>query len=527
MVWAAGKQLQNGKYRIEEVLGQGGFGITYKALHLQLGQQVVIKTPNEFLSRDPDYDKYVERFIKEGRMLARLSQDPHPNIVGVIDLFQEGEIHCLVMDYIAGENLFDIVSRRGALPEAEILECFRQIGEALTVVHQAGLVHRDAHPGNIMLRPNGKAILIDFGIAGELVPTTVSSMNPGNQRFAPYEQMSGDRNPTVDVYCLTATLYFAVTGQKPPTSLDRKLYAVRLIPPKEIVPSISNKLNKAILKGMALEAKNRPQTMEALLNFLDVSQPVKPQVVKPPIPSSPWLALIVYLLLYAGIGFLLAMPNKPSGPPAINGALAVMILFSVILVLFEKTWAEKMPYSVAIAGTVAVALSMKMVGDWAEAISITWALFGAVAVARVKTVAGDGVGAVATAGSMAIAVTVAITWDWYGNWAMALAGTLATITFYISNPDNVSVGTKFLGSFLAALIFCCLGVFLGYIGGGTFGSMAGALTISITFFIMVNIIEVRDRLQERFSDKYTFLTIAVTSGIGLALGWLGHWVFWR
>ncbi|MBD0302969.1 MAG: protein kinase, partial [Tolypothrix sp. T3-bin4] len=140
MPWTPGQLLQGGKYVIGEVLGQGGFGITYKALHIELNRQVVIKTPNEYLSHDPEYDKYIERFIQEGRTLARLSQDPHPHIVGVIDLFKEGVTHCLVMFFVPGENLFEVVKRRGALPEAEIVRCIRQIGEALTVVHQAGLV---------------------------------------------------------------------------------------------------------------------------------------------------------------------------------------------------------------------------------------------------------------------------------------------------------------------------------------------------------------------------------------------------
>jgi serine/threonine-protein kinase len=109
MPWTAGQQLQGGKYVIGEVLGQGGFGITYKALHVDLNQTVVIKTPNEYLSHDPEYDKYIERFIKEGRTLARLSQDSHPHIVRVIDLFKEGAIHCLVMDFVPGENLFEAV----------------------------------------------------------------------------------------------------------------------------------------------------------------------------------------------------------------------------------------------------------------------------------------------------------------------------------------------------------------------------------------------------------------------------------
>ncbi|MDB9449011.1 serine/threonine protein kinase [Dolichospermum circinale] len=174
MTWVTGQKLQNGKYIIQQILGQGGFGITYKALQVNLKRSVVIKTPNEYLQHDPDYDKYIEKFIAEGQILAELSKDPHFHIVGVIELFQEGNTHCLVMEFIPGENLFQIIKGKGALPETEIVTYIRQIGEALIKVHEAGLVHRDAHPGNIMIRNNSKAVLIDFGIAKQIIPATQS-----------------------------------------------------------------------------------------------------------------------------------------------------------------------------------------------------------------------------------------------------------------------------------------------------------------------------------------------------------------
>jgi formylglycine-generating enzyme required for sulfatase activity/tRNA A-37 threonylcarbamoyl transferase component Bud32 len=301
MAWTQGHTLRQQQYVIEAVLGQGGFGITYRAWDVGLGRRVVIKTPNEneYLKRHPEYDKYVDRFIKEGRMLARFSQDPHPNIVQVIELFQEGDVHCLVMNYIEGETLFEIVKRRGSpIPEAEIVPCICQIGDALSVVHQIGLVHRDAHPGNIMLRSKDqRAVLIDFGIAKELVPATLSSAGEvGNKGFAPYEQITmGSRDLNVDVYCLAATLYYAVTGHYPASSLGRKLHNVRLIPPKERIIAISDRLNQAILEGMALEAGDRPQTMGEWLRLVEspvVSVSVKPvkersqsvpKPVKPPL----------------------------------------------------------------------------------------------------------------------------------------------------------------------------------------------------------------------------------------------------
>ncbi|MCC5598413.1 serine/threonine protein kinase [Nostoc favosum] len=397
MPWIAGERLQAGKYVIEKVLGQGGFGITYKALHIELNKTVVIKTPNEYLSHDPDYNKYVERFIQEGRTLARLSEDPHPHIVGVIDFFIEGAIHCLVMDFVPGENLFEALRRRGALPEVEIVPCIRQIGEALVVVHQAGLVHRDAHPGNIMLGSNGKAVLIDFGIAKELVPKTLSSTgNAGNHGFAPYEQMTrGSREPTVDVYCLAATLYYGVTGQSPTTSLARKLENTSLTPPRQINSGISERLNQAILKGMALEAKDRPQSMQVWLAMLEAPKVTPPplsykalklirryvyrkKVVRPKtnlnLKANPgkaatkspkiiaWGCLTFVLLSYLLIGYLLAASNA-----------------SYILWAWAVAWA--CVWAVAWAGAWAVAWAVTWiwacawVGAWAGA----WVLAGAVA----------------------------------------------------------------------------------------------------------------------------------------------------
>ncbi len=269
MNWAKGQQLQNGKYVIEKVLGRGGFGITYKARHTFLNSDVVIKTPNEDVKSAPNYAQYVERFIKEGRMLAQLSNDPHPHIVRIRDLFQEGDTHCLVMDFIPGESLWHLVRRRGELSETEAVEYIRQIGSALIVVHQNKLFHLDVTPPNIMVRNNGKAVLIDFGIAADMSPPSTLSRTFGNKAFAPYELLyKGRRHPTVDIYCLAASLYYAVTGQCPTKSFDRKYDDIELKAPKQLVPSISDGLNQAILKGMALEAQDRPQSVQEWLQLL-------------------------------------------------------------------------------------------------------------------------------------------------------------------------------------------------------------------------------------------------------------------
>jgi eukaryotic-like serine/threonine-protein kinase len=272
MLWTPGQILTTRPYRIDTILGMGGFGITYKATHLQLNYQVVLKTPNLDLQNDPEYPNFVRRFIREGQILAKFCQNAHPGIVRVSDLFEEAGIHCLVMDLVVGQSLFAAVQQRGRLPDAEAVAIIRQIGEALSDVHQAGIVHRDAHPGNIMLRPNGQAVLIDFGLASELMPTIISSKHPHNPAFAPWEQqMEGSGKPTVDIYTLAASLYYAVTGKVPTASLNRHFRNEVLPPAKNF--GVKDWVSLAIEKGMASEPQKRPQSMKDWLSYLRESIP--------------------------------------------------------------------------------------------------------------------------------------------------------------------------------------------------------------------------------------------------------------
>jgi formylglycine-generating enzyme required for sulfatase activity/tRNA A-37 threonylcarbamoyl transferase component Bud32 len=288
MAWTPGHPLKKRPFVVDCVLGEGGFGITYKVHHQFLDQDFVIKTPNARLINDPDYQKYLNRFIKEGQIVAKICHDPHPHIVRVTDLFEEAGIHCLVMDYVPGESLWKYVQNQGALSEAQAVRYIRQIGDALRVVHQGGLVHRDATPLNIMVRSPEKAVLIDFGIAKGLIPTTSTTTDKaGNRGFAPYEQMvRGSRKITVDVYTLAASLYYAVTGQRPMDSFSRKLDDAELVPPQQIISGLSDATNQAILSGMALEAKNRPQSIEAWLGLLTFEPPIILSVTSPSVESS-------------------------------------------------------------------------------------------------------------------------------------------------------------------------------------------------------------------------------------------------
>ncbi|MEH2408546.1 serine/threonine protein kinase [Nostoc sp.] len=212
MAWVLGQQLQSGKYTIEKELGEGGFGITYLARDNQ-GRYIVIKTLNDKVQRRSDFAKFQQDFLNEAIKLAKCS---HPHIVKIDEVIYENPLWCIVMEYIAGEDLASRINNQGVLSEAEALRYIQQIGEALIVVHNNGLLHRDLKPQNIMLRSgNSEAVLIDFGIAREFTPNlTQTHTQIFSDGFAPIEQYDkrAKRGAYTDVYALAATLYSVLTG---------------------------------------------------------------------------------------------------------------------------------------------------------------------------------------------------------------------------------------------------------------------------------------------------------------------------
>jgi formylglycine-generating enzyme required for sulfatase activity/tRNA A-37 threonylcarbamoyl transferase component Bud32 len=306
MVWQPGTLLDNGKYQIEEELSRrGGFGITYKAIHLKLKTPVVIKSPHEYRSQEPNYGDFVSCFEKEGRTLARLAeqQQQHPNIVRVQNFFDEGATPCMVMDYVPGETLDDRVKREGAIPEETVVPWIITIAHALDRVHELGLVHRDANPANIIINLENQPILIDFGIALNIQPrasTTIAAFS-GHMTFAPLEQLMPDyddleaqchRDPRIDIYCLAATLYFAITGQDPKGACARDNSISRkgkdsLIPPKAIDSTISDRINHAILSAMEMDPDDRPPTMKAWIRFLTSDDELLSAITPPTVESLP------------------------------------------------------------------------------------------------------------------------------------------------------------------------------------------------------------------------------------------------
>ncbi|BAU10816.1 serine/threonine protein kinase [Leptolyngbya sp. NIES-3755] len=288
-----GTTLSNGKYTLQEEIGQGGFGVTYKAIHHFLEQTVVIKTLNESLRSQPNFPDLQRKFQDEARRLALCI---HPNIVRVSDFFIEDDRAYMVMDYIPGKTLEDLVFPDRPMPESVAIHYIRQIGSALQVVHRNGLLHRDIKPQNIILHEKTQeAILIDFGISREFTlnstQTHTQMMSVG---YAPIEQYFAQekRSPANDVYGLAATLYALVTATVPTASILRD--HERMPEPKELVSSISPGVNQAILRGMAMQASTRPSTIEEWLALLPEGSPSF-QMTQPPKASTPTTETVMFV----------------------------------------------------------------------------------------------------------------------------------------------------------------------------------------------------------------------------------------
>ncbi|MEA5568984.1 serine/threonine-protein kinase, partial [Anabaena sp. UHCC 0399] len=270
MAWVSGQKLHGDRYIIEKELGKGGLGITYLAKDKK-GNRVVIKTLKDEIISHPNVNWYQEKFFQEA---VQLGVCRHANIVRIDNVFKQEQLTCIVMDYIEGEDLEKLVLKKDVLSESKALHYIWQIGEALTFVHEKGLLHRDIKPSNIMVRAaNSEAVLIDFGLARGFIPDFTQQLTMGfTPGFAPPEQyhQEGRWGEYTDVYALAATLYYLVTKTYPVASPIRAL-KVPFKQPKEINRRISDRVNQAIWQGMALETTMRPQTIQQWLELLSTT----------------------------------------------------------------------------------------------------------------------------------------------------------------------------------------------------------------------------------------------------------------
>lgn len=334
----AGALLQGGKYRIDSILGQGGFGITYLATQTQLGRYEAIK---EFFLRDlcerrdgtdiritavtqtEMVERYKQKFKKEAMMLAGFD---HQNIVHVHDVFEENGTWYYSMDYIEGRTLDDIIKERGRLPEAEALFYIQKIGEALDYIHARRVNHLDIKPSNIMVRTaDSMPVLIDFGISKQYdeKKNETSTTPPGiSKGYSPLEQYrAGGVStflPQSDIYALGATLYRMVTGQTPPEASDVLNAGITGIP-----ADVSPRVRNAIVGAMQPRTTDRIPTVQGFMQVLagQTGAGTSEQTVRagsynpsqPPVAPPPF------------------RPVQNSGSPFLKVLCLILFLFAVIL----------------------------------------------------------------------------------------------------------------------------------------------------------------------------------------------------
>jgi len=277
-------------YVIKNVLGRGGFGITYLAIDTNLDRKVAIKEflPSDLCYRDDtdsvnpmeadsksQYDWGLERFISEAQTLAKFE---HPNIVRVIAVFKENNTGYMVMNYEEGDELQALLNKRKTLEENELIRILFPLLDGLEKIHNAGFIHRDIKPQNIMLRADGSPILIDFGSArqalGGKTKTLTTLVSPGYAPFEQYYSKGDKQGPWTDIYALAATLYRCISGIAPLSAVDRSEGIVHgtgdyFVNTAELGKGkYSEQFLNAIDKGLNFKPEDRPQSIAEWRNDL-------------------------------------------------------------------------------------------------------------------------------------------------------------------------------------------------------------------------------------------------------------------
>lgn len=269
-------------YEIREILGQGGFGITYLAYDRNLAHEVAIKEylPVDLATRASDgsvvpvshnhVERYrwgLDRFIEEARTIGQFR---HPNIVRVRNVFEANNTAYMVMDYELGESLQEILSRRKVLDEADIATVLFPIIDGMKLVHAHGFIHRDIKPGNIFIRVDGDPVLLDFGSARQALEQSRANLTSlFSKGYAPIEQYNTqeEQGPWTDIYALGATLYRAIAGVPPADAVDRST-ALSIAGRDTYVPAVevgagrySQSLLEAVDYAMKFRRQDRPQSI--------------------------------------------------------------------------------------------------------------------------------------------------------------------------------------------------------------------------------------------------------------------------
>ena len=282
-------------YRIDRVLGQGGFGLTYLAYDINLERSVAIKEymPAQISVRlsdqsihplstedEEDFQWGLKRFISEARNLTKFE---HPNLVRVFNVFESNNTAYMVMNYETGKSLKEVLKSKQTLSEAELIKLLFPLMDGLESVHQKGFVHRDIKPGNIFIRTDGSPVLLDFGSARQTrgfsdSKTLTNFVSPGYAPIEQYASKSDRQGPWTDIYGLAATAYEAMTGNMPEAAIDRSVTISDNAGDNLILTSMmckgkySEQILSAIDHALSFNAQERPQSIDEWRKEFGVNQ---------------------------------------------------------------------------------------------------------------------------------------------------------------------------------------------------------------------------------------------------------------
>jgi serine/threonine-protein kinase len=286
-------QLLDGRYRVESRIARGGMASVYLALDVRLDRTVAVKVMHRSLAEDP---AFVRRFIGEAKSVASLS---HPNVVHVFDQGTDGEHVYLSMEYVPGRTLRDVLKDRERLPAREALEVMIPVLAALGAAHQAGLVHRDVKPENVLLADDGRVKVVDFGLAraieGSTHQTRTGIMIGTIAYMSPEQVTNGRASASSDVYAAGIMLFELVTGRQPyasesPVSVAYKHVHESVPAPSSVVPGIPPLLDTLVAAATAKDPAQRPPDASALLVAAVDTHRMLPAEGAPPPPPAPGTA---------------------------------------------------------------------------------------------------------------------------------------------------------------------------------------------------------------------------------------------